>query len=169
MAISIGTAAFLRVLCEQVMPASILDLGSGFNSFVLRSFAATCTTAVWTVDDNPAWQERTRAFLKAGGLDDSNMWLWPDFSKETKRTFDLVCYDLGSMVARAQALRSVLEWVGEKTILVLDDMHKEEFALEVERALRSSRWRYFDARTCTMDQYGRFCGVVLSAAHPLLR
>src|SRR5262249_34193548 len=82
MAISIRTGAFLRILCEQVQPASILDLGSGFSSFVLRSFAATCGATVWTVDDDPAWLERTRAFLTAGGLDDSNMWLWPSFSKQ---------------------------------------------------------------------------------------
>ena len=64
--------------------------------------------------------------------------------------------------------RSVLERTGETTVLVLGDMHKGEYAPEVERVLRAGRWRYLDARSCTLDHYGRFCGVVMSAAHPLL-
>jgi hypothetical protein len=42
-------------------------------------------------------------------------------------------------------------------------MHKEEYALEVERALSAGRWRYVDPRPWSLDHFGRFCGVILHA------
>ena len=168
MAISMQTAAFLSALCEGLKPQFILDLGSGFSSFVLRLHAtATSQGVVWTIDDDLAWLERTRDFLDARRLETDNMLLWRGMP--SSKQFDLVFYDLDGMAMRARELRNVLEHVGPTAILVLDDMHKEEYAPEVERTLRTGRWRYFDASACTMDQYGRFCGVVVSATHPLLR
>jgi hypothetical protein len=47
----------------------LLDLGSGFSSYVLRAYAAGVPGAVgWSVDDDPAWLEKTRAFLVSEGL-----------------------------------------------------------------------------------------------------
>jgi predicted O-methyltransferase YrrM len=169
MAISLEAAAFLWTLCEHLKPVSILDLGSGFSSFVLRAFAASYSATVCTVDDDSVWLERTRQFLTAHGLGTEDMKVFGDLTMSWGETFDLVFYDLGGMATRAQQLPSVLERVGQRSVLVLDDMHKEEYVPAVERALRPGRWRYFDARAATMDNYGRFCGVVLRANHSLLQ
>jgi predicted O-methyltransferase YrrM len=166
-AISLQMAAFLSALCERHRPVSILDLGSGFSSFVFRAYAQT-HAAVWTVDDDPNWLERTAQFLTARLVPTNNMALWQEGGWRDEG-FDLVCYDLGGMTTRAQALPEILQKIGDTTILVLDDMHKEEYVPTVERELRTGQWRYFDARSHTMDHYGRFCGVVLRATHPLLR
>ncbi|MDP2727812.1 MAG: hypothetical protein Q8P59_09750, partial [Dehalococcoidia bacterium] len=43
MAVSLELSAFLMVLCERFRPSSILDLGSGFSSFVFRYYASKAT------------------------------------------------------------------------------------------------------------------------------
>lgn len=169
MAISIETAAFLLVLCEHLQPISILDLGSGFSSFVFRSYAAMGPVTVRTIDDDPRWLERTTEFLSAHGLQTKDMAIWDDVAFKSDDPFDLIFYDLGGMGMRARELPILLQRIGQKTVLVLDDMHKEEYAATVEREMRTGEWRYFDALPYTMDHYGRFCGIVLPAAHPLLR
>jgi len=169
MAISIEAAAFLWVLCENLQPNSILDLGSGFSSFVFRSYASTRSATIRTVDDDPRWLERTTEFLSAHRLPTENMTIWGEAALKSTDLFDLIFYDLGGMDTRAREFPILLQQVAHKTVLVLDDMHKEEYIPAVEQELRAGRWRYFDAGLYTMDHYGRFCGVVLSAAHPLLR
>src|SRR6266700_671195 len=58
--IALELAIFLRVVCEQLQPRAILDLGSGFSSYAFR--ASPVASAVYSVDDSRAWLEETRAF-----------------------------------------------------------------------------------------------------------
>lgn len=57
MAISLELATFLQIFCDIMKPKHILDLGSGFSSFVFRRYKATSQIKpiVWSVDDS---QER---------------------------------------------------------------------------------------------------------------
>src|SRR5581483_11179383 len=52
-AVALPLATFLGVLCEQLRPQRILDLGSGFSSYVFRASAAP---EVWSLDQSPAWR-----------------------------------------------------------------------------------------------------------------
>jgi predicted O-methyltransferase YrrM len=168
MAISLEASAFLWVLCEHLQPISILDLGSGFSSFVFRSYAATGPAKVRTIDNDPLWLERTNEFLSAHRLPIEDMAIWNDVAFKSADPFELIFYDLGGMSMRGRELPILLQQVGQKTVLVLDDMHKEGYAETVDHEVRAGGWRYFDALPYTMDQYGRFLGVVLAATHPLL-
>ena len=78
MAVSLETASYLLAACRIMQPASILDLGSGFSSYTLRTYArdAKVACAVTTVDDEPAWLERSREFLHAQGLDARGLATW---------------------------------------------------------------------------------------------
>src|SRR3954454_24674549 len=75
MAVSLETAVYLLHLCRATSDTSVLDLGSGFSSYVLRRYAAEAGHAVQvpSVDDDAHWPERPAEFLRqqqcdAGGL-----------------------------------------------------------------------------------------------------
>src|SRR5262245_35480678 len=60
MAVSLNTAIILYMFCEALVPKQIIDLGSGFSSFVLRSYASQSGNCmVYSVDDNQDWLDRT--------------------------------------------------------------------------------------------------------------
>ena len=63
-----STAVFLRVLCREIGPAAVLDLGSGFSSFVLRSYDDGGGARVTSVDDSETWLARTAQFLESRGV-----------------------------------------------------------------------------------------------------
>ena len=69
-ALSLETSALATVLCEITRPHRILDLGSGFSSYVFRRYAATASpqAEVWSIDDSPHWLEKTRGFLASKGF-----------------------------------------------------------------------------------------------------
>lgn len=57
MAVSLETSQFLYVLAKAVKARRILDLGSGFSSYVLRLYSidAGSDTVVYSVDDDKGW------------------------------------------------------------------------------------------------------------------
>jgi predicted O-methyltransferase YrrM len=164
MAISLQTAAFLFLLCEELKPARVLDLGSGFSSVVLRMFANLHPgTEVWSVDDDPHWIRCTREFLAACGLRTQNMVLWSELS-HMPRVFNLVFHDLGSMAVRLSTLPVALALCDVNGVVVLDDMPKEEYAPHADRLLRQSDWSWRTVRSYTLDEFGRFCGMAVRNA-----
>src|SRR5437867_2825052 len=130
------SAGLLRVLCEELRPRSVLDLGSGFTSFVFREYARQSATEVWSVDDDATWLERSRRFVESHHAGSERMLLWQAFVHGPRpAAFDLVCHDLGGMATRSQLLPHVLSLVGEDGVVILDAMHKEEYAPWVDLAL----------------------------------
>ena len=91
MALSLETAALIWELCGDRSPGSIIDLGSGFSSFVVRQWAkdASYKPVVWSVDDDKNWLQRSKEYCGAQGVATSNFAYWDDF-KETTMKFDLV-------------------------------------------------------------------------------
>ena len=129
MAISYELACFLWSLCEATEPQRILDLGSGFSSFVFRRYqkAARMSTEVWSVDENAVWLEKTRDFLGAHGLSYDNLYTWDDFSKLRPGTFDLISHDLGLMEDRPEIFEDTLAWREPAGLIVIDDIHKPQY------------------------------------------
>jgi hypothetical protein len=62
--ISLELTSFLLVMCDVLEPMRILDLGSGFSSFVFRHYmlSASPKPVVWSTDDTEEWLEKTRSF-----------------------------------------------------------------------------------------------------------
>src|SRR5262249_9200345 len=94
-AVSLETAALLRGLCVLMKPAAVLDLGSGFSSFVLRDYAREagerCT--VHSVDEDAGWLEKTRGFLASSGFPDEGTFTWSSFRASDRPRYDLVLHD----------------------------------------------------------------------------
>jgi predicted O-methyltransferase YrrM len=164
MAISLNTAVFLTILCEALKPENIMDLGSGFSSFVLRSYARSREEIrVWSVDDSPEWLEHTKEFLTRHNLSSDRVLLWGSVERLRNIRFDLIFHDLGNMKLRKDSFGTVLK-LGEKAIILLDDMHKDSYADFVRRYLRGYPHRYFNLQAYTLDQFGRYAGLLLLEA-----
>ena len=163
MGVSMQTATLLRVLCDVLRPRRILDLGSGFSSYVFHSYAATNKDAtVMSVDDNSLWLGKTRQFLHRYGLHPMHLVKWTSFVDSKPQPFDLIFHDLGNMDLRSETLPWVLELAArqKKSTVVLDDVHKRCYAPVVKEEL--TRWdvKYFDLSAYTRDAVGRCAAMV---------
>jgi len=160
MALSLQASVFLAAFCEGFAPKRILDLGSGFSSFVFRSYAASRNGVfVWSVDDSLDWLEQTRAYLASYNLSTERLVLWNSLETHSLDGIDLVCHDLGRMALRKSSLNLVLK-LGRRGVVFFDDMHKPLYASHVREYLSSCSCRYYDLRAYTLDEFGRYSGLV---------
>lgn len=157
MAVSLPTAALLRCLCEHLRPRTILDLGSGFSSAVLRQYAQGAGNAtVISVDDDAAWLGRTREYLERRGLPADRLFTWPDFRAEPLQLFDFVFHDLGSVDTRRATLAAALDYVAPGGAAILDDLHKHRIESVARPIASAAGFKLVWVRELTLDEYGRF-------------
>lgn len=158
MAISLELSVFLTVICKILKPKMILDLGSGFSSFVFRLYALNTTEkpVVWSVDDSPEWLEKTREYLVAHNLPAQNLVTWDTFTKQEYGPFDLIFHDLGGIEVREHTLKEVLGLYHQGTKLVLDDFHSIRYKLYTKKVLRESNIDYYSLKNFTQDEIGRY-------------
>lgn len=163
MAIGFESAVFLTALCHIHVPHRILDLGSGFSSLVFRLFATTVdsTPSVWSVDDELSWLETTRTFLVSNDLSSDNLVYWQTFIDTRPETFDLVLHDLGRMPVRTRTLEDAIALAHTGGLIVLDDIHKDEYRSYVKRVLKRLKLPFYSLRAFTKDRYGRYCYLVI--------
>lgn len=160
MAVSLQAAAFLARWCAERKPRKVVDLGSGFSSWVLRRHAkAVGGCEVWSVDDDAAWLGRTRDYLVKMGVPTERVMTWPEFVASGADGFDLVFHDAGSMQFRADNLGVALDLAAAGGTVLLDDVHRFDYRVvaqaEVARrgleCLSTHAWR---------DGYGRYQYIV---------
>ena len=161
MALSLETAALIWTLCNDERPQSIVDLGSGFSSFVVRNWvkASGQRSVVWSVDDDAGWLQRSKRYCEDRAVDTSNFATWAVF-QHTPLKFDLILYDLGRMPVRFENVGRALDLCSPKGTVVIDDMHKFNYHKEVERVLAEKGFTGIDMRESTTDAHeGRHCWI----------
>jgi len=163
MAISLNAALFLYGYAKITRPMMILDLGSGFSSYVLRLFSRDemIDCSVYSVDTSDVWLEKTSEFLEAHRIPTDNMYTWKEFTLQQQTTFDLIVQDLGDMELRAESLTTILELLGSNGSLVLDDMQKVRYRSLVVRPIYNAGLSLISTRKYTLDRFGRFCELAL--------
>ena len=161
-AMSLELAAFLLELARQTGARRVVDLGSGFSSYVLRRYAdERSDTDVTSIDSSPDWLERSRDFVDDHGLDVDRFVDWSCFEpRDEMGSFDVVLHDLGDMTLRTAALSDALLLAGPGGYVVLDDVHKRGYRALVRRVVAaSSAWR-IDIRAVTRDRLGRYAMLI---------
>jgi predicted O-methyltransferase YrrM len=157
MALSLETAVLLYVLCQCTSPKKILDLGSGFSSFVFRLYASTAKDCkVYTVDDDHPWLLKTQEYLRNYKLSTDLCYDWEAFDLSTHNDFNLALYDLGRMPMRMKTLPSVIQAAGPHAFLILDDVHKPFYEEAVTEVLKRRDCRWQSLKEETLDQFGRY-------------
>jgi len=164
MAISLELAIFLLAFCNLTRPRSVLDLGSGFSSFVLRLYQERSPhqVTVCSVDDSQVWLSKTTTFLTNHGMPTESLIMWERFCAENRERFDLVLHDLGTFKMRIRTLGAALTRIAPGGFAILDDMHKLSYRRFVEKALRERNLTHFSLQAFTKDSIGRFSELVLN-------
>jgi predicted O-methyltransferase YrrM len=159
MAASVELCDFLVRWCEIRRPARIVDLGSGITSWTLRAWRDRYRpeATVVSVDDDPDWLSRSRAYSKEAGTGDRDFLLWTEFlERYGSDSFDLVVHDFGSVRERARQMGRTFALVAPGGAIVCDDIHKAR----IWKAARNTMWRLgmtgWSLRAQTLDSIGRF-------------
>jgi predicted O-methyltransferase YrrM len=162
MAASLEVSVLLLYFCRTMSPDSILDLGSGFSSFVFRRYVQqSSNTTVISVDDHGGWLTKTKEYLTGHDLPTDHLVELSNFDFSDHRgAFDLVFHDLGSMEVRKETLLDVLKTCRRDGLIVLDDIHKNHYLKYVHSTLASAPYKFYSARDLTEDEFGRFSALV---------
>ena len=162
MTMSLELAGLLAALRVVMRPERIVDLGSGFSSYVLRR-SRPRSSVVYSVDDSDEWLTATERFLGSKEVATEGLITWDRFLAERLGGFDLILYDLGSMRTREDQLGRAADALRDGGVMVLDDCHKTGYRRAV-RALVDDRpsLTLFDLKNLTRDGYGRYAWVVAS-------
>lgn len=155
-AVALPLATFLGVLCEQLRPQRILDLGSGFSSYVFRAYARSLSPTdpprvVWSIDQSRPWLDKTRAFLRRHDADGPYLTTWDEFAATSPApaSFDLILQDFATLDARLAMLDRVVDLCRPGTLIVIDDMHVPGYRRATLRALDRRRLDVFSLRLFT--------------------
>jgi len=159
MAISLEMATFLNFVISTRKPSSILDLGSGFSSFVFRKFSDT-QTKIYSVDDNQEWLNKTKDYLTVNEIRNDKLFTWDEFKGESLDfKFDLIFHDLGNMKTRQKALDDVLSFFNESGVIIFDDIHKIDYYRAVEDFNLKNNLFFKSVQYLTLDGFGRYAGI----------
>jgi predicted O-methyltransferase YrrM len=160
-AISLPLASFLMRLADERRPGRLLDLGSGFSSYVFRRYAAAAGPGVevYSVDDDASWLAKTRAYLTREGVATENLIEWERLA-DRGTGFDLVLHDLGTVASRFETVPRALELVTPGGLLVLDDLDVTPYRHRIAKLVEDEAVRAEDVTPETLDERGRYSWVL---------
>jgi predicted O-methyltransferase YrrM len=151
--ISLELAVFLRVVCDAELPRAILDLGSGFSSYVFRTYAKEAKTdprpVVHSIDHSREWLGETRRFLEPRGLDCRHLSTWNEFIAADKPSFDLVLVDIADLTTRLGMIDLVVGSCRPGAMIIVDDMHVPGYRRAILRELDKRGLEHFSLRSFT--------------------
>ena len=159
MAISLELSAFLYYICGLIKPNVILDMGSGFSSYVFRKYQAEEPShpIVYSVDDDEPWLNRTAEFLIRHRLSVEHLYKVEQFnSLDQKITADLILHDMSNPDIRAKTLPQLIKYCSSTSLIVLDDIQKGIIRPAAVKFIRDRRLNYFDLRPVLVDEFGRY-------------
>lgn len=162
MAASLELAAFMYSICKVTRYTKLLDMGSGLSSFVFRLYAKeTPGVKVFSVDDDAAWLEKTKSYLRQNQLDTENMYTLQNFIDLKESGFDCILHDMNFVEVRINYVTLVIEVAKQNGIIIMDDVHKPDYRYALLKKLKNMAVDTFTVKPLTLDSYGRFAFAVL--------
>lgn len=134
---------YLLELMKQVKPKRILDLGSGWSSYLLR---LGCTE-VWSADHDRAWLEKTRGFLRRFGMEDDRLIMIEDVSWDLQ--YDIILIDHGPSTRGRSLLFDRIKRCCTVAV-VFDDAELQEYWASIRRSFEG--WRIESLRKETIEK-----------------
>jgi predicted O-methyltransferase YrrM len=146
MAASLELAGVIYALCQFRKPARLVDLGSGFSSFVFRQYAkeATHPCEVVSIDDDAAWLEKTKSYLDSNGVGTNKVMTLDAFLASQEREFDIVLHDMNFVEVRRNYIDEVIDRAVKGGLIIFDDVHKTDYFHDVVKALKRRKIKFFN-------------------------
>lgn len=159
-AISAQTAALLWSEMAQLPDgATVIELGMGFSSWVLRTFQAECGgVTVHSFDGDDRWRALTVSELSERGLPHEPNGLLHDWRQMSDGVADLLFVDHGKASDRVVDLPRVVRQLKPSGVIVLDDWQFEDVALAMGALLRDQGFAV-EPRRDLVDAHNRFPAV----------
>lgn len=162
MAASLELAAFMYTVCQINQYTKLLDMGSGLSSFVFRLYAKENPEAtVYSVDDNAAWLEKTKDYLRQHQLAIDNIFTLDKFLKSKEEGFDCVLHDLNFVEVRINYIEHLMRVTKQHGLIILDDVHKPDYLLSILMKMQKLNVKMYDLKPMTFDSYGRYSLAVM--------
>ena len=160
-AISLTTASLFLWILDQVEPTSILDLGSGFTSYVSRKYVADTgrDVAVLSVDTDQKWLAKTADFIAHQELPVGEFGLADGV--DTDRRFDVIIHDLANGDVREEWMPIAVSMLTDRGVIVFDDMQDRTHHWYACRASHDAGMTLLDAFEATCDPIARFASVAV--------
>lgn len=144
---------------EELKPETILDLGSGLSSWVIRTWSKDKENVqVISTDLEAKWLNFCVNELQARELSIENMFLhevWEESVKTSRKKYDFIFLDLGDTRARKRRGAVLAGKLKKKGLMVLDDWHMPHYNGEMRDILESAGMTVVDHKE-TIDRYGRY-------------
>jgi hypothetical protein len=157
MAASLELSASLLSMCQAANYKKLVDLGSGFTSFVLRYYAKSHRDVeVYSVDDSKEWLEKTGEYLRTSDVGVERLMTFEDFINGKFSNFECIVHDLNFVEERIKHVTRLLSLLSSKGILILDDMHKPDYRHQVLHKLKTEPFDVYELRELTIDSFGRY-------------
>lgn len=157
MTIAIETATYVWFLARQLAAVNVIDLGSGFTSYLLRCYARNTATpvTVTSVDDSGEWLGKTRGFIESKGLTADGTVTWADWL-DTDDRYDLAVYDFASGDLRNEGMWVIAERLALGGVVVFDDAQHDGHRAEMHAVAAKHHFELVDVHDVTVDMIGRY-------------
>lgn len=156
-AISLELAQWLDEWIREHKPRRILDIGSGFSSWLFRQYPEI---DAWSTEEDPAWLDSTRTFLEGAGCHQYHLMSWDSFNHMDHGQFDLVLLDCGHKIRRTQVFRSAIHELNTGGTMIVDDAHFTGVHHLSEMYARLQGMTFYEIPE-TLDDFKRFAiGIV---------
>ena len=142
----------------------ILDMGSGFSSYVFSKYASECDYPVQivSVDTDQFWLAKTIDFLKTYSLQLDTPILLEDL-EFTEGSFDLVFHDIASADQRNLLMSVSISALKGGGIIIFDDLQHPPHLQSVLENCAIHNLIYSSLKEQTLDKIGRWAGMGVRA------
>ncbi len=160
---SLQACKLLAELCAD-MRGTVIDLGCGFPSVVLREFNPNDCRVV-SVYLSEVRADKVKRFLDPSVRDDGLYMPWVEFKKTTFMDAILIFFNISDSTKRVNYFPAVFEkYLSHKGVYFLfNDMHKPALFKGLQEALKGYSYDSFDTLEQTEDEHGRYCQLIEGA------
>lgn len=162
-AVSIETAALIDMIVRKNKVQRILDLGSGFSSFVFRQYQkdVSIQVEVTSIDADTKWLKKTEKYLAQNGLNTDSLHHWHYFTKNFDGQFDLIFVDMRPVSARVEWAERLQKSLTKSGVMLIDDVHKVHLIAPLLKIYKKHMNELLNLKKITKDGLGRYALLVL--------